>query len=228
MITDAWSIVSPEVKAYCALIAGNELAKYREDQKAFKERYGETAYEEQARKRKKRKSVDEYSRGQKKRYDAANAAHLEDDGLKQDGEAAAVERKLAVQEVERKQLHEYRSRSIESSSIEGLTGVSTRGAQDHTSFAQRIRSLEEEEERLAQARALRIQELQTRRLQCPNNTNGDPRLTQEDHLAGIFHQENHTLAPMLYLNESRATLNQELMMLQQQVHQEHMRRSLKI
>ena len=104
MITEAWSIVTPEVKAYCKMIAGNELAKYREDQKAFKERYGEAAYEEQARKRKKRKSVDVYSRGQKKRYDAANAAHLEDDGLKQDDKAEAFKQnKLASQEVERGQ-----------------------------------------------------------------------------------------------------------------------------
>eukprot|EP00956_Cyclotella_meneghiniana_P034742 scaffold107952_cov20-Cyclotella_meneghiniana.AAC.1 len=85
MIVDAWKTATPEVKAYCSLIAGNELTRYREEQKAFKEKYGEAAYEQQARKRKKQKSVDD--RGKKKRRcdDDDNISDcLEDDGLKQD------------------------------------------------------------------------------------------------------------------------------------------------
>lgn len=222
MITDAWSIVTPEIKAYCKLIAGNELTKYREDQKAFKERYGEAAYERQTKKRKKRKSIDE--RGEKKRYDDAVEDYSGDDVLKKDVDSAAVkEDEIAAQEVERQQAREDITGSMTARRFEVLPGVSETLNQNRIS-AQRIRSIQEEQERLA--RAMCLQELQTRRIQGSNNVTSigdqDLRLAYKIGLADIVNQENPRRARALYLNDNQAILNRGLTMLQHQAHQQRM------
>ena len=223
MITDAWSIVTPEIKAYCKLIAGNELTKYREDQKAFKERYGEAAYERQTKKRKKRKSTNE--RGKKLRYDDAVEDYSDDDVLKKDVDSAAAQKEdeIAAQEVERQQAREDITESMTARSIEGLPEVSGTLNQNRI-LAQRIQSIREEQERLATAMCLR--ELQTRRIQGLNNVTisgvQDPRLAYEIGLADIFNQENLRRARALYSNDNQAILNRGLTMLQHQIHQQRM------
>eukprot|EP00956_Cyclotella_meneghiniana_P004909 scaffold6056_cov71-Cyclotella_meneghiniana.AAC.3 len=223
MIVDAWKTVIPEVKAYCSLIAGNELTRYREEQKAFKEKYGEAAYEQHARKRKKQKSVDD--RGKKKRRcdDDDNISDcLEDDGLKQDDVAAAAikDDELTAQEQEQQQAPQNISRSMETRSIDGLTGLSGAVAQNQI-MTQRIRSIREEQERFA--RAMCIRELQTRRIQDSNNLTSsgvvqDPHLAHEIGLANIVYQENQRLTQIL--NQNQAILNSRLMMLRQQQQQQ--------
>ncbi|KAL7519241.1 hypothetical protein ACHAWX_004026 [Stephanocyclus meneghinianus] len=52
MISESWGSADDEVKAYCKKISTEELKRYRHDQAAFKERYGEEAFEAQTRKRK--------------------------------------------------------------------------------------------------------------------------------------------------------------------------------
>lgn len=52
MISESWGSADEEVKAYCKKISTEELKRYRHDQAAFKERYGEEAFEAQTRKRK--------------------------------------------------------------------------------------------------------------------------------------------------------------------------------
>eukprot|EP00956_Cyclotella_meneghiniana_P013226 scaffold18946_cov57-Cyclotella_meneghiniana.AAC.3 len=224
MISNAWKTVTPEVKAYCSLIAGNELTKYREEQKAFKEKYGEAAYEQQAsKKRKKQKSLDGEG-NKKRRCDDAIDAHLGHDELKQDDVAAASikEDELTAQEQEQHQALQKLLRSTESRSIDGLTGLSGAVAQNHI-MTQRIQNIREEQERLA--RTMCIRELQTRRIQDMNNltSNGavqDPYLAHEIGMANIVYQENQRLTKIANqnqaLNENQAVLNSRLMMLQQQ------------
>eukprot|EP00956_Cyclotella_meneghiniana_P013225 scaffold18946_cov57-Cyclotella_meneghiniana.AAC.2 len=152
MIVDAWKTATPEVKAYCSLIAGNELTRYREEQKAFKERYGRAAWNEQVRKkREKRKNPSVHGKvGKKLRYDDAVDAHLGHDELKQDDVAAAAikDDELTAQEQEQQQAPQNLSRSMETRSIDGLTGVFGAGAPKHILLAERIQNIREEQERL--------------------------------------------------------------------------------
>jgi hypothetical protein len=52
MISVSWNETDDDTKAYCKRIATDQLEKYREDQKAFKSKYGEEAFDAQTRKRK--------------------------------------------------------------------------------------------------------------------------------------------------------------------------------
>ncbi|KAL3803372.1 hypothetical protein HJC23_009336 [Cyclotella cryptica] len=51
---DRWKAADEEVKAFCKKVADEELQRYRSDQAAYKERYGEEAFEAQKRTYRKR------------------------------------------------------------------------------------------------------------------------------------------------------------------------------
>ncbi|KAL7508359.1 hypothetical protein ACHAWX_000724 [Stephanocyclus meneghinianus] len=75
---DSWNAADEEVKAYCQKVADAELRRYRRDQTAYKERYGEEAFESQKRKYRKRpkKSVD---RSDGKKICKEDHLYVEDD-----------------------------------------------------------------------------------------------------------------------------------------------------
>jgi len=52
MIATAWAEADEETKAFCKKVSADQLEVYYKDQKAYKEKYGEEAYDAQTRKRK--------------------------------------------------------------------------------------------------------------------------------------------------------------------------------
>lgn len=74
MISKAWNEADASTKEYCKIISKDELAKYREEQRAYKDRYGEEAFDKQTRKRKNAEAA-ERGEGKKnkstKRYEEA-------------------------------------------------------------------------------------------------------------------------------------------------------------
>jgi len=75
---DRWQAADEEVKAYCKKVADAELRRYRSDQAAYKERYGEEAFESQKRTYRKRpKKRSERSDG--KRICKEDHLYVEDD-----------------------------------------------------------------------------------------------------------------------------------------------------
>jgi len=75
---DRWKAADDEVKAYCKKVADAELRRYRTDQAAYKERYGEEAFESQKRTYRKRpkKSLE---RSNCKRICKEDHLYVEDD-----------------------------------------------------------------------------------------------------------------------------------------------------
>jgi hypothetical protein len=94
MISDAWNTSPDEVKAYCKMISTEELKKYRDEQKTFKETYGEEAFEAQTRKRKNAEAVEAgLSKGRKchkkerEKAAAAAAAKAKSESAQEDAAA---------------------------------------------------------------------------------------------------------------------------------------------
>ena len=72
--SDAWNNAPEEIKNYCQSISKTELEKYRIEQREFKEKYGEEAYERQTRKRKNAERREEEEKRARKGTDGRERA----------------------------------------------------------------------------------------------------------------------------------------------------------
>ncbi|KAL3774334.1 hypothetical protein ACHAWO_009281 [Cyclotella atomus] len=107
MIADAWAQADEYTKEYCKSISQSELANYRAEQEAFKEKYGEEAFEKQTRKRKnaeaaergdikKSKSLKKYEEALKVLGKNEEESEDESEEEKEDGKVPAIGDKPAV------------------------------------------------------------------------------------------------------------------------------------